>query len=278
MRLDYRMAIITGASSGIGAELTRQLAARGVAVGLTARRADRLGSLAGAIRAAGGTAAVAAADAADREATRAAITRLGESLGPIDLLIANAGVGEECTAERFSAEALERMVRVNLLGAAYAIEAVLPGMLARGRGHLVGISSLAAYRGLPGSAGYGATKAGLSALLEGLRVELRGRGIAVTTVHPGFVRTPMTEGNGRPQPFLMEPEAASARILRGIAARRAEVNFPWPMAALLGAVRLLPNWSYDRLAAALLGVAPSATASGPARPSGGPGRPPRKSA
>jgi short-subunit dehydrogenase len=113
---------------------------------------------------------------------------------------------------------------------------------------LVGISSLAAYRGLPGSAGYCATKAGLSALLEGLRVELRRHGIAVTTVHPGFVRTPMTDGAGHPQPFLMNAAPAAAVILRGIAARRREVNFPLPMATLMGLIRHLPNPIYDRAA------------------------------
>ncbi len=248
MRIGSQTAIVTGASSGIGAELARQLAASGVKVGLTARREAKLEALAEMIRKEGGTAAVAPADAADPEATRRACFRLAEALGPIDLLVANAGLGLTMTATDFSAEAFERMVRVNVLGASYAIEAVLPGMLQRGRGHLVGISSLAAYRGLPGTAGYCATKAALSTLLEGLRVELRGRGIAVTTVHPGFVRTPMTAGADHPQPFLMEVGPAARIILKGIAARRREVAFPLPMAAFMGFVRRLPNPLYDRLA------------------------------
>src|SRR5206468_1089830 len=156
------------------------------------------------IRARGGTAAVAPADAADRSATREALARLAGELGPIDLLIANAGIGSPTTARSFSAEAVEAMVRVNLLGPVYAIEAVLPEMLARGRGHLVGISSLAAYRGLPTSSGYCATKAGLTALLEGLRVELRPLGIAVTAVHPGFVHTPMIADSPGPKPMAMD--------------------------------------------------------------------------
>lgn len=249
MRFPANVAIITGASSGIGAELARQLAARGVAVGLTARRAERLNALAESIRREGGRASAEPADSADRAATHAAIRRLREALGPIDLLIANAGVGVGISAVGFSAEAFEGMVRVNLLGAAYAIEAVLPEMLRRSSGQIVGVSSLAAYRGLPGSSGYCATKAGLSSLLEGLRPELRRKGIAVTTAHPGFVRTPMIEDSGDPQPFRWEVDRAARAILRGVAARRREVNFPWPMVAMLALVRHLPGWLSDRLLA-----------------------------
>lgn len=242
-----RIAVVTGASSGIGAELARQLAASGASVGLTARRAEALESLAAEIRGRGGIAAVAPADAADPSATRAALGRIAEALGgPIDLLIANAGLGLSTPAVDFSAADFERMVRVNLLGAAYAIEAVLPGMIRMGRGHLVGISSLAAFRGLPGGSGYGATKAALTTLLEGFRVQLRPRGIAVTAVHPGYIRTPMTEGSTHPQPFLMDVEPAARIILKGIAARRPTVAFPWQTAALMTLARLMPHALYDR--------------------------------
>jgi short-subunit dehydrogenase len=252
MLIGGEVAVVTGASSGIGAELARQLAAAGMRVGLSARRAEALEALAGEIRDRGGTAAVAPADAADPEATRRAVSRLAEELGPIDLLIANAGVSVAAPDRAFSAEALEAMVRVNLLGAAYAIEAVLPTMLERGRGHLVGISSLAAYRGLPGSVGYAATKAALTSLLEGLRVELRPRGIAVTAVHPGFVRTPMIAGQANPQPFVMDVAPAARIILKGIAARRPWVAFPWPTAALASLGRWLPPTVSDRLVERLL--------------------------
>jgi short-subunit dehydrogenase len=250
--IQSEVAVITGASSGIGAELARRLADRGVRLGLTARRADRLEQLAAEIQARGGTAAVAPADAADPASTRAAIVHLARQLGPVELLIANAGVGLSAPASQFSAEAFEQMVRVNLLGAAVAIEVVLPGMLERRRGHIVGVSSLAGWRGLPQTAGYSATKAGLSTLLEGLRVELRLKGVDVTVVHPGYVRTPMTEGSGNWQPFLLEVGPAAERILRGIAARRREINFPWQTALLMDLVRRLPGPVYDRLAGAIL--------------------------
>ena len=106
---------------------------------------------------------------------------------------------------------------------------------------------LAAYRGLPGSSGYCATKAGLSALLEALRPELKPRGITVTTVHPGFVRTPMTAGQRHPQPFLMDVEPAARIIVRGIEARRRRIDFPMPMVALMTMVRLMPGSVYDRV-------------------------------
>ncbi len=251
MRITSRAAVITGASSGIGAELARQLAAQGIPVGLTARRGDRLEALAATMRDGGATVAVAPADAADPAALRAALGRLADQLGPIDLLIANAGVAVELPADHFSGAEFERMVRVNLLSAAYAMEFVLPQMLRQGRGHLVGISSLAAVRGLPSAAGYCATKAALSTLLEGLRVDLRGRGVAVTTVHPGYVHTEMTAQADHPRPFLMPVEPAARIILRGIAARRSEVNFPWPMVAFLGFVQHWPNALFDRAAAGL---------------------------
>lgn len=247
MRIDAATAIITGASSGIGSELARQLAAAGVRVGLTARREAELEALAASIREAGGTAVVAPGDATDPASTRAALARLIEGLGPIDLLIANAGVGLGESPSKFSADAFDRMVRVNLIAVGYAIEAVLPSMLERRRGHLVGISSLAAFRGLPGSAGYSATKAGLTALLEGFRPQLRKPGITVTAVHPGFIRTPMTAGGGF-QPFLMDADRAARIILRGIARKRRRVDFPWPMVGVLRGVQAIPGWIYDRIA------------------------------
>ncbi len=252
MKIEARVAAITGASSGIGAELARQLAREGVRVGLTARRLDKLEQLARSIRDEGGTAAVAPADAGDGEATRGAMARIAEELGPIDLLVANAGVVVGTQAVGFSGDAFARLVGVNLIGAAFAIEAVLPGMIERRRGQVVGISSLAAYRGLPGSAGYSATKAGLTALLEGLRPELRRLGVAVTVVHPGYVRTPMTEGQTEDKSFVMDVEPAVRIIVRGIARKSRRVDFPWPMARTLDLLRLLPAWAFDPLAARLL--------------------------
>lgn len=252
MRSVGNVAVVTGASSGLGAEMARQLAQAGWRVGLTARRAVDLGEVAGLIRSEGGIAEVAPADATDPAATAAAFRRFDRKLGPVDLLIANAGVGFPVSAGNFSAERFGRMTAVNLVAPAIAIEQVLPGMLERRSGQIVGISSLAGYRGLPGSAGYSATKAGLTALLEGLRPELSRLGIATTVVHPGYVRTPMTEHQTHAQPFLMDVEPAVRLILRGIVRRKARVDFPFPMVALLRCVRFLPDAIYDPLAARVL--------------------------
>ena len=252
MRIEGEVAAITGASSGLGAEMARQLARQGFRVGLTARRAVELGRVAEEIQAEGGIACVAPADAGDPEGTRVALARIARQIGPVDLLIANAGLGLGTPARTFSADDFGRMVRVNITGAAVAIEAVLPSMIDRRRGQIVGISSLAGYRGLPGSAGYSATKAGLSALLEGLRPELARLGVAVTVVHPGYVRTPMTERATHAQPFLMDAEPAVRRILRGVARKQTRVDFPWPMVTLLRLLRLMPDTIYDTLTARVI--------------------------
>ena len=252
MNVPAGVALVTGASSGLGAEMARQLGRSGWKVGLTARREAELEAVARSIREAGGIAFVAPADLADPGALRTAITAVVEALGPVDLLIANAGVGVSMLGRDFSAEAFDRMIGVNLSGVGHAIEAVLPGMLRKGAGQIVGISSLAGYRGLPGSSGYSATKAGLSTLLEGLRADLARSGIAVTTVHPGFVRTPMTAGSSKLMPLAMDVGPAARIILRGVASRRSRVDFPWRMAAFLRLVRLMPDRLYDRLAVLLL--------------------------
>jgi short-subunit dehydrogenase len=252
MKIVGEVAVVTGASSGLGAEMARQLARAGFKVGLTARRLEELEEVAHSILAEGGTACVADADATDPEGIRAAFREIASKLGPVDLLVANAGVGLGTSAQEFSGETFDRMIRVNLSSVGYAIEAVLPSMIRRRRGQIVGISSLAAFRGFPGSAGYCSTKAGLTALLEGLRPELRRLGVSVTTVHPGYVRTPMTARQANHQPLIMDVEPAVRIILRGVAAGRTRVDFPWRMAALLHLVRLLPDSLYDRLAARLL--------------------------
>ena len=148
------VAVVTGASSGIGAALARRLAAEGCRVGLVARRPDRLAALADDIRDAGGTAAVAGADVGDRDQVREGVAALRGELGAIDLLVANAGVGVPTTLEPVNTGDVEEMFRVNVLGVVYAIEAVLPEMLARRHGHVAAVSSLAGFLGLPGESGY----------------------------------------------------------------------------------------------------------------------------
>ena len=241
-----KVAIITGASSGIGWALAKQLAAQRCKVGLIARRQDRLETLAAEIRESGGESAWAVADVASWEQTRNAIGSLRQ-LGPIDLLIANAGVSSTTAIEPPNTAEVAHMFQVNVLGMIHAIDAVLPEMLERKQGHIAGISSLGAYKGIPGEQGYAASKAAMNTYLEGLRVQLRKRGIAVSTICPGFIKTPMTDVNEYPMMFLMSAEEAARRILRALRRRRKVYNFPWQTALLMKLLRWLPDRTVHRI-------------------------------
>jgi short-subunit dehydrogenase len=246
MSFANKVAIITGASSGIGWELAKLLGRRGCAVGLLARRLDRLEALAQEIRAAGGKAAIAAASVVERHPTVAAIHGLCAKLGPADLLIANSGVGLPTQIEPMNMEEVDNMIRVNFLGVVYAIEAVLPEMLERNQGHLAAVSSLAAYKGMPGESGYCASKAAVNVYMEGLRIQLRSRGIAVTTICPGFVKTPMTAVNEFPMPWLISADKAAAKIVRALARKKKVFNFPWQTSLLMRLTRWVPDWIMAR--------------------------------
>jgi short-subunit dehydrogenase len=237
-----QVAVVTGASSGIGWELAKELARQGCKVGLTARRAEELGQLAAEIEKAGGTAASAAADVSQRDQVQNAIAVLRDMLGPIDLLIANAGVGAPTSLDPPNIGDVEKMFQVNVLGTVYAIEAVLPQMLRRRKGHLAAVSSLAAYKGLPGESAYCASKAAVNTYMEGLRIQLRSHRIHVTTICPGFVKTPMTAINSFHMPWLMEASDAARRIVRALKARRKVYNFPWQLSFLTKLLAWMPDW------------------------------------
>ena len=247
-----RVVVVTGSSSGIGEALAREVARRGASVGLTARRGELLERLAGELQAEGHTVVWSAADALDPVASAAALQDLRQRLGSFDVFVANAGLGLATPAIGFTAGTFERMVQVNLFAVSRGMETVLPEMLARGAGRIVGISSLAGYRGLPDFSGYSASKAGVTALLEGLRAELRPRGVEVVVVHPGYVRTPMIEHANRPLPFVVDVGRAARIIADGIERGRRRIDFPWPMTWLAGLGRLLPAALYDTLIVKLL--------------------------
>jgi NAD(P)-dependent dehydrogenase (short-subunit alcohol dehydrogenase family) len=200
---------------------------------------------------AGKPVAWAVADVTDRAALVPAVARLSERLGPVDLLIASAGIGLATPALDFPAEDFEAVVRVNLVGVANTIAAVLPSMMTRRRGHLVALSSLASFRGLPSMAGYCASKAGVNALMESLRLELKPRGIAVTTICPGWIRTPMTAKIAGSLPGLLEVDEAVRVMVEAIRRRRPFLAFPRSSATRVRLLRWLPcgvsDWLIGRM-------------------------------
>ena len=247
MSFANQVALVTGASSGIGWALAKALSSEGCKVGLIARRRGRLEQLADQIALAGGAAATAVADVGDRSQVAAAVEQITSRLGPVDLLIANAGVGAPTMVEPLNTADIETQFRVNTLGVVYSIEAVLPAMLRRGRGHIAAVSSLGAYVGLPGESGYCASKAAVNVFLDGLRIQLRDRGIAVTTICPGFVKTPMTAVNDFHMPFVMGAGEAASRIVRALRRRRKVYNFPWQTSWLMTLTRFVPDWLMARV-------------------------------
>ena len=240
--------MITGASSGIGRGLALELARRGAKVGLIARRSELLAEIVKQVEAEGGRAIPLVADVQDATAMREAADRLRQEFGPIDIMIANAGIGATTDAASLEPGEVARTLSVNVIGAACSVAAVVPEMIERGHGQLVAISSLAAYRGLPKSASYGASKAALSAFFESLRLDLQPRGIAVTIIHPGFIKTPLTAGREAKMPFLMELDTAVNKIVRAIEKKRKSYAFPWQLASIVRLGMVMPNFLYDRMA------------------------------
>lgn len=247
--------LLTGASSGIGRSLARRLAARGEAMALIARRGELLDSLVVEIEQAGGRALALPCDVTDRDALARALVRVEAELGAVTRLVANAGGGEPTPVDAFDAAAFEAVIRLNLIGVANSVAVVLPGMLARGDGHLVATGSLAGRRGLPSAAAYSAAKGGLANFMDSLRIDLRGRGIAVTLLMPGFIRKhnlkpgrEKTAGR-RSKPFRVDLEDAAARMEKAIIAHRRRLAFPLSLVVAIGLTRLLPFGLDDRLLA-----------------------------
>ncbi|HEX3280745.1 MAG TPA: SDR family NAD(P)-dependent oxidoreductase [Pyrinomonadaceae bacterium] len=242
-----KIVMITGASSGIGGALAVELAKRGARLGLIARRADALTEIAERVRAAGSQAVVLPADVRDADSLRAAAEQLKSEVGPVDVLIANAGIGPTRDGSDLNTKEVSDVININVIGAANSVGAVLPQMVARGHGQLVVISSLAAYRGLPRSAAYCASKAAVSAFFESLRLDLEPKGIAVTIIHPGFIKTPLTAGREAQMPFLMELDDAVQKIVRAIEKKKKSHAFPWQLASIVRAGMVMPIWMYDRI-------------------------------
>jgi short-subunit dehydrogenase len=236
---------ITGASKGIGRALVEAYVADGTLVAATARPSDELEELA---RAHDQVLAF-PADITEPEAIRATVAAIEERMGPIDRAVLNAGTHHPVHAKDFKAADLERLLHINLTGTANCLEALLAVMLERKRGQIAVVSSIAGYTGLPTSAYYGASKAALFNLCESLKFDTDKVGVDLRVIAPGFVRTPLTDKNEFPMPFLMEPEDAAQRIVKGLKGRSFEVTFPRRFSYMLKLLRVLPYWLYFPLVA-----------------------------
>jgi NAD(P)-dependent dehydrogenase (short-subunit alcohol dehydrogenase family) len=246
-----KVVLITGASSGIGHGLALELGRRGAKLGLVARRRELLDQLVSEVssssRGVKENLLSLPADVLDPGSMRQAADGLRAAFGRVDVLIANAGIGVTNPTAEFDAQKLAAVIDVNVIGVANSVQAVLPEMIARGAGQLVVISSLAAYRGLPKSAAYCASKAAVSAMFESFRLDLGPRGIDVTIIHPGFIKTPLTAGRQARLPWLMECDTAVKKILRAIEKRKKSYAFPWQLASIVRLGMIMPNFMYDAI-------------------------------
>ena len=234
-----RIIWITGASTGIGAALAQKLAAAGGAtVAISARSEEALATVCSQnpdrLRAF-------PLDVTDRAAVAAAVDAIEATLGPIDQAVLNAGAYTKTPVEGFSAETVERMMQVNVVGVANALEALMPRMVKRRSGAIALMASVAGYRGLPFAAGYSGSKAAVIAMGQSLKAELDGMGVKMQVICPGFVRTPLTDQNDFEMPFLMEPEEAADRIVDGLKSDRFEIAFPKRFALQLKTLQKLPD-------------------------------------
>jgi len=240
---DARVWVI-GASYGIGAEVARALLARGARVALSARSADKLRDVAGDPAAARGAALIEPLDFTDPAAVAAAWQRLQAAFKRIDLVLIVAGTHKEMRAWELDDAESRALLEVNLHAPIATVAAVVPGLLAQGRGAIAIVSSLAGYRGLPKALIYGASKAALINFSEALYLDLRPRNIGVYLINPGFVKTPLTDRNEFRMPHLISAEEAAAEIVAGLERREFEIRFPKAFARQLGLLRHLPYRLY----------------------------------
>ncbi|WP_394840824.1 SDR family NAD(P)-dependent oxidoreductase [Pendulispora brunnea] len=243
----WRTALVTGASSGIGAALAHRLAEGGTEVVLAARRIELLEATARSIRARRGSARVLELDVTRPDDTVAAIRRVDADVGGLDLVVANAGIGWPQPARSLSWEKMSPLFATNFTGALATLTAVLPEMVRRGRGHLVGISSVAVYGPTPGGSGYRATKAGLTTFLDNLRIELGDSGVHATAVHPGFVRTPFADAFSMQPPMVWSADDAAHFIVRRLPKAPARIDFPFSVVQAMRVLSALPAFLRDRL-------------------------------
>jgi short-subunit dehydrogenase len=254
---NFKSILLTGAGSGLGAALARRYAAPGVRLALIGRDESRLAAVEADCVARGARVEHASIDVTDRAALAAWIVAADEALA-FDLVIANAGISGGTSGLGESNDPSRLIFAINLDGVLNTIEPILPRMRRRGSGTVALMSSLASFRGLPGTPAYGASKAAVRVLGESLRGDYLPSGVAVSVICPGFVVTPMTARNRFHMPFLMGAERAAEIMVRGLARGKARIAFPWPMYALARLIAALPAPLVDRFLARLPRKAPPA--------------------
>jgi short-subunit dehydrogenase len=241
MALPWRVVWITGASTGIGAEIAKQLAGSAVVVATSARKADVLAKAAKL----NANLKPYPLDVTDAAAVATTFAKIELDLGPVNLVIAGAGTYTPVAAANIKPEIFQNTYQVNYLGVINVLSTVLPVFRARKSGHIAWIASVAGYIGLPKAAAYGPTKAALINLAECLQPELAADGITTSIINPGFVKTPLTAQNDFDMPFLMEVEEAARLTIAGLAKKKFEIAYPWKFVLILKILRLLPySWFF----------------------------------
>ena len=234
---------VTGASSGIGRELTIAMEGEAARIAASARSVERLEELGAQC----GNVSAHPVDVTDGDAVARCVEAIEASDGPIDLAVLNAGTWALMDAPELDLKAVRSGVEVNYFGVMNALDALIPRMVARGCGHIAIVASVAGYRGLPRSIAYGPTKAALINLAEILRLELQPHGITVSVINPGFVDTPMTRDNPFPMPGIISAQKAAETILAGLKKRKFEIAFPLGFAISMKLLRLMPTVLYFAL-------------------------------
>lgn len=237
--------VISGASSGIGLALARYYLERGATVAAFARRSELLQQLSAQYP---GKVFPCTLDVRDAAAISAVADDFMARAGVPDIVIANAGVSIG-TLTRYAddSDVFRDVMDINVLGAVQTFQPFIEKMRAAGSGRLVGIASVAGFRGLPGAGAYSASKAALISYMESLRLEMHGSGVKVVTICPGYIRTPMTDVNTYPMPFMLEVDDAARRFARVIERGSSFEVVPWQMGLVGRLMKLLPNWLYDLL-------------------------------
>lgn len=249
LNLQGKTILVTGASSGLGLALSRLLAEENVNLALLARRDDVLRRTAAELQHSGSAVLPIKCDVSKREEIQAAYREVRSRFGGVDIAILNAGVSGRGGMNLFDVGAARTMFDVNVFGVVDFLGELLPDFKKRGSGTIVGVSSLSDSRAVPRNGFYCASKSAVSLILDALRIELKPRGIKVVTVKPGFVKTPMTDGNDFKMPFIVSAEKAAAVIVKGLKKEKTYIRFPFLMRVSAWVLKLMPNFLYEIFAA-----------------------------